>query len=229
MSTGPVGDRLPAWSRPLAVVAHPDDESFGLGAVLHAFTSAGAHVGVLCLTHGEASSLHAVPGELRALRERELAAAGRILGLDGVRLLDHPDGALSTVDPSTLVGDVAYAVEDSDADGLIVFDRSGVTGHADHAAATAAALRVAGQVGLPVLEWTLPEAVAATLNAELGASFSGHPDRQIDLAVAVDRATQRAAIAAHASQATADSPVWRRLDLLGDHEFLLMGATVMLR
>jgi N-acetylglucosamine malate deacetylase 2 len=111
-------------------------------------------------------------------------------------------------------------VEGTGADGVIVFDRSGVTGHPDHAAATAAALRVAARVGLPALEWTLPQAVAATLNAELGANFTGHPTWQIDLAVAVDRAKQRAAIAAHASQATPDSPVWRRLDLLGDREFL---------
>ena len=41
------GDALPAWTTVLAVVAHPDDESFGLGALLDAFTSAGAGVEVL--------------------------------------------------------------------------------------------------------------------------------------------------------------------------------------
>jgi hypothetical protein len=49
--------RLPRWDRVLAVVAHPDDESFGLGAVLAAVVGEGAEVGVLCLTHGEASTL----------------------------------------------------------------------------------------------------------------------------------------------------------------------------
>jgi LmbE family N-acetylglucosaminyl deacetylase len=43
---------LPAWTSVLAVVAHPDDESFGLGAILDAFTGAGARVEVLCLTQG---------------------------------------------------------------------------------------------------------------------------------------------------------------------------------
>ena len=52
----------------LAVVAHPDDESFGLGALLARAAAAGARVGVLCLTHGEASTLHGVDGDLREIR-----------------------------------------------------------------------------------------------------------------------------------------------------------------
>src|SRR5674476_1023032 len=68
-------DVLPAWTSVLAVVAHPDDESFGLGALLDAFARAGAGVEVLCLTHGEASTLHGAPGDLASLRGAELAAA----------------------------------------------------------------------------------------------------------------------------------------------------------
>lgn len=66
---------LPAWDRVLAVVAHPDDESFGLGAILDAFAGAGAHVVVLCLTRGEASTIHGVSGDLAALRATELQNA----------------------------------------------------------------------------------------------------------------------------------------------------------
>src|SRR6266487_3011076 len=60
-------DALPAWRRVLAVVAHPDDESFGLGGLLDAFHEAGAEITVLCFTHGEASTLRGVPGDLREL------------------------------------------------------------------------------------------------------------------------------------------------------------------
>jgi len=49
---------LPAWRSALAVVAHPDDETFGLGAVIDAMTSAGSAVHVLCFTRGEASTLN---------------------------------------------------------------------------------------------------------------------------------------------------------------------------
>ena len=51
-------DHPPPWRSVLAVVAHPDDESFGLGAVLAGFVDAGAAVAVLCFTHGESSTLH---------------------------------------------------------------------------------------------------------------------------------------------------------------------------
>ena len=65
----------------LAVVAHPDDESFGPGAILDAFNRAGAWTSVLCLTHGEASTVHSVAGNLAELRGREFAAAARMLGV----------------------------------------------------------------------------------------------------------------------------------------------------
>ena len=65
------------------MVAHPDDESFGLGAILDRFVTTGARASVLCFTHGEASTLHGVVGDLREIRTTELAeAAGRTLGLD---------------------------------------------------------------------------------------------------------------------------------------------------
>src|SRR5215470_4659008 len=86
ISDGPVG----------AVVAHPDDETFGLGALVANLVSEGREVRVLCLTHGEASTIGATPG-LGDIRGRELFAAARILGVDHVTLLDFPDGGLDAV------------------------------------------------------------------------------------------------------------------------------------
>ena len=143
----PVSTRLPAWSTVLAVVAHPDDESFGLGAILDAFHRAGTRTAVLCLTRGEASTLHGAAGELSAVRGREFAAAARTLGVTDTVLRDFPDGALADVCRSRLVGEVIDAARAVRADGLLVFDPSGVTGHPDHAAATDAALLAAAGFG----------------------------------------------------------------------------------
>ena len=224
-------DVLPAWSSVLAVVAHPDDESFGLGAILDAFTRAGAGVEVLCLTHGEASTLHGAPGDLASLRGAELAAAAGVLGVTRAMLHDHADGDLSALPSRTLATEVAAAAKSCGADGLLVFDTAGVTAHPDHMAATAAGLLAGETLDVPVLGWTLPETVAAQLNQELGASFIGHQDEDIDLRVAVDRTRQRLASRAHVSQALPSSVLWRRFELLGDAESLRwlrgpIGATV---
>ena len=216
----PVSTRLPAWSTVLAVVAHPDDESFGLGAILDAFHRAGTRTAVLCLTRGEASTLHGVAGDLSAVRGREFEAAARTLGVTGTVLRDFPDGALAQVCRSGLSGEVIDAARAVHADGLLVFDPSGVTGHPDHAAATAAALLAAAGPDLPVLGWMLPAAVAEALNWELGTGFVGNEAAEIDIVLPVDRAKQTAACAAHVSQAIPTSVLWRRLELLGDTEHL---------
>src|SRR5215207_7510737 len=114
---------LPGWSSVLAVVAHPDDESFGLGAILDSFGRAGGQVSVLCLTHGEASTLGPA-GDLGGLRAAELQNAAKELGVDSAVLLDHPDGALADVDLTMLTGDVLAQIKAAGADGLLVFDPS---------------------------------------------------------------------------------------------------------
>lgn len=71
-----------------------------------------------------------------------------------------------------------------------------------------------------MLGWTLPQSVAATLRRELGAPFVGRPNEAIDFALAVNREKQLHAVHAHASQAVPTSVLWRRLELLGDREYL---------
>ena len=204
----------------LAVVAHPDDESFALGAVLDRFARAGARTSVLCFTRGEASTLHGVEGALAEVRAGELQAAAGELGISDVRLLDHPDGGLSGVDAGALTAEVRSMAVDQAADGLLVFDPDGVTGHADHRRATAVAVSVGEELGIPVIGWTLPEAIARTLREELGVPFTGRDASEIDLVVPVDREGQRRAVQCHPSQAVPGSALWRRLELLGDREHL---------
>ena len=214
------GNHLPLWRSVLAVVAHPDDESFGLGAVLAGFVDAGAAASVLCFTHGESSTLHGVQGDLASVRAAELADAAKVLGVEPARLVDYPDGALSEVDVNDLAAHVLDLAAEVGADGLLVFDTDGVTGHLDHATATLAALAAADVCGLAVLGWTVPKTVAAALNDEYRAAFTGHQRGDIDLVVTLDRTRQLDAVACHPSQAIPGSLLWRRLDLLGDIENL---------
>lgn len=210
---------LPDWCRVLVVVAHPDDESFELGAVVDAFTAAGSEVNVLCLTEGDAAAGQgAAPS--RARRD-QLAAASRALGVAGATMHHHPDGDLGNVCRHRLAGEVVDEAGEHRAEGLLVIDPGDVTDCRDHGAATAAALLAADVLELPVLAWTIPAQVAAQLNEELGVSaFAGSPPDEIDITVVVDRVHQMQASKAQHRLAVPSSWLWRRMELLGDHEHL---------
>ncbi|HZU73828.1 MAG TPA: PIG-L deacetylase family protein [Acidimicrobiales bacterium] len=203
----------------LAVFAHPDDESFGLGAVLAQLVAEGIVVRALCFTHGEASTLGATE-DLGAVRAAELAAAATVLGLEGAVVLDYPDGRLRAQPLSELAGHVERQARAGGADLLIVFDEGGVTGHPDHCQATAAALVAADRLGLAVLAWSVPDATAQRLNAEFGTGFVGRTDREVDLVIDVDRQIQLRAIGCHQSQSCDNPVLWARLALLEKREAL---------
>jgi len=211
---------LPAWPGVLAVVAHPDDETFGLGAVLDRMVTGGTVVHVLCYTRGEASTLNQSGADLRHAREQELQQASRELGVATVTLLDYPDGRLGSVPPGELAGHAAAAAALVHADGLLVFDDTGITGHPDHQAATRAAVQAAAAAGLPVLAWALPAAIAGRLREETGQPFAGQPPWRIDVCVRVDRARQSRAALLHESQISSAAVLWRRLQLQADCEHL---------
>lgn len=218
--SGRPGRELPAWPGALVVVAHPDDETFGLGAVIAGLASGGTAVHVLCFTHGEASTLNETGSDLRRAREAELRDAGTELGVATVTLLDYPDGGLAAIPPGELAGRVLDLAGQVKPAGVLVFDDTGVTGHTDHRAATAAAVEAAADAGLPVLAWLLPEVVAGQLRAETGQPFGGREPGEIDVSIRVDRAVQRRAALRHVSQISPGAIFWRRLDLQGGYEHL---------
>lgn len=204
--------------RVLAVCAHPDDESFGLGAIISTLVDQGASVDLISLTRGEASTLGISAADLAEIRCSELTAAAEELGIGSVHQFDHPDGQLPTVDLADLAAGIARLAADHDL--LLVYDTGGITGHPDHIHATAAAIAAAERLDLPVVAWTLDDRVAATLNDEFDTRFAGRPDRDIDLRLPVDRTRQHAAMTCHRSQLTGNPVPDRRITLTGDHEAL---------
>ncbi|HUQ64153.1 MAG TPA: PIG-L family deacetylase [Acidimicrobiales bacterium] len=85
-----------APTRALAVYAHPDDPEISCGGTLATWARAGTKVHVLICTRGEkGSSDPSVDVEkLARLRAREIAAAGKVLGLAGHAQLPINDGEL---------------------------------------------------------------------------------------------------------------------------------------
>ena len=74
-----------------AVLAHPDDESFGCAGALALAHDRGATTRLLVATRGEAGT---ADGEIDPafgdVREAELIGAARAIGLDEVSILDDP-------------------------------------------------------------------------------------------------------------------------------------------
>jgi LmbE family N-acetylglucosaminyl deacetylase len=153
--------------RILAILAHPGDEAWALGAVLARYVFEGARVHLLCATRGEAgrfgSSREAFPpAVLGRVRERELDAAARILGLHDVDILGYPDGGVASVDPFRVQMDLAARIRRARPHVVITWGPEGPAGDADRTAvgeATQGAVLAAARHSAPVPGGLTPHAV----------------------------------------------------------------------
>ena len=124
----------------LAVFAHPDDESLACGGLLAWCAELGAHVSILCITHGEhgpGNPGRALPPGSRGLREtraQELRTAARVLGVTSVALLDYEDGMLPWADAVALEADIQDVIRRVGPDVVVTFDEDGLYWHPDHIA-----------------------------------------------------------------------------------------------
>jgi LmbE family N-acetylglucosaminyl deacetylase len=127
------------------IFAHPDDETFGTGGTLIRYARDGIAVHSLCLTEGEKGWAGVddkiVPRELVGpTRAKELAEAGRRMGLASVTCLRYPDGGLADVKEEWVVRDIVRWVRSVRPDVAIIWGPDGGYGHPDHIAAGARAL-----------------------------------------------------------------------------------------
>ncbi|HEV8230512.1 MAG TPA: PIG-L deacetylase family protein [Candidatus Limnocylindria bacterium] len=123
------------------ILAHPDDETFGVGGTLIRYADEGALVHSLCLTQGEKGwngdpETPVVPREqLGAKRAAELAEAGRRMGVTTTTCLTYPDGELAGVAEERVVRDIVRWVRQVRPDVAITWGPDGGYGHPDHIAA----------------------------------------------------------------------------------------------
>ena len=138
--------------RLMAVLAHPDDESLGLGGTLAKYAAEGIATSLVCATRGErgwTGEPAAYPGPLALgrLREAELRAAADALGIADVALLDYLDGDLRCADPTEAVARIVAELRRVRPDVVVTFGPDGAYGHPDHVAisqlATTAVARAA--------------------------------------------------------------------------------------
>jgi LmbE family N-acetylglucosaminyl deacetylase len=150
----------------MAILAHPDDETFGMGGTLAYYARRGVLVYLVCATRGEVGTMDAdcLDGfdSVAARRVYELSCASQILGLSGVYFLgyrdsgmpgssdnQHPD-ALAAAPLEQVAERVAFHIRTLHPDVVITFDPIGGYRHPDHIAihkATVRACEIAGEEG----------------------------------------------------------------------------------
>ncbi len=134
----------------LAIFAHPDDETFGVGGTMAHYAERGVPVTMVCATRGEVGEISegsdATPETLGQYREQELRDAMAILGVHDVRFLEYRDsgmfGTPENEDRRAFVNAPADAVVESlvrmirerKPDVIVTWDESGGYGHPDHVA-----------------------------------------------------------------------------------------------
>jgi N-acetyl-1-D-myo-inositol-2-amino-2-deoxy-alpha-D-glucopyranoside deacetylase len=153
----------------LAVLAHPDDESFGMGGTLALYARKDVEVHLICATRGEAGDVdeNFMDGfkSIADRRESELRCAAGILGLTGLYFLGYRDSGMpNTPDnqhPRALVmaplekvsEEVAQYIRQLKPQVVITFDPIGGYRHPDHIAiqkATVKAFELAAQPDITI-------------------------------------------------------------------------------
>jgi LmbE family N-acetylglucosaminyl deacetylase len=132
----------------LAVLAHPDDESFGLGGTLALYASKGYDTYYVCATRGEVGTVDEehLKGfkDISELRTDELMRAAKILGLKEVFFLGYRDSGMPGMDDNKhpeaqinhsideVAGRVVKYIRELRPDIVITFDPIGGYKHPDH-------------------------------------------------------------------------------------------------
>lgn len=152
--------------RLLAVLAHPDDESFGPGGTLALYAHRGVEVHLACATRGEVGMVsdELLRGfrDVADLREHELRCAAGHLRLAGVHFLGYRDSgmpgspdnrhpqALAAAPLDEVAAHVTHLIRRLRPQVVITFDPIGGYRHPDHIAihrATVVAFEAAADAG----------------------------------------------------------------------------------
>jgi len=132
----------------LAVLAHPDDETFGLGGTLALYAQRGYDTYYVCATRGEAGTVD--EEHLRGfkdtaeMRTDELMRAAKYLGLKEVFFLGYRDSGMPSMDANhhpdaqinhsidEVAGRVVKFIRELKPDVVLTFDPIGGYKHPDH-------------------------------------------------------------------------------------------------
>ncbi|MBP1999083.1 bacillithiol biosynthesis deacetylase BshB2 [Paenibacillus shirakamiensis] len=181
----------------LVILPHPDDEAFGLSGTLAKYIEQGAQVTYACLTLGERGRNMGIPPfanrvTLPAVRQKELEASCRAIGIQDLRMLGFHDKTIEFEDPKVLdqtLLDLIHEIQPT----LIFTFYPGYSVHPDHDATGAAVVRIVER--LAASERPIVQCLAFSKDTK---KDLGNPDVSVDIKEFLQNKLQ--SIRAHRSQ-----------------------------
>ena len=133
----------------LGIFAHPDDETFSIGATLARLHAEGARTALYVATDGAAGRASGVelgdPADLARMRRAELLRAAAVLGVGRVAMPGWPDGRLGEQDESEVIAGIVRFMRLVRPDVVVTFGpEGGPNQHRDHMAIARAATAAYG-------------------------------------------------------------------------------------
>lgn len=198
----------------VGIWAHPDDEAYLSAGAMDQIIRSGGHVTVIALSDGEAGfpeDDRRSVAERRRHRRYELRAAMAAIGVEDVRFLGLPDGAVSEEASEATVAGLVDVLLEIDPDIVATFGPDGVTGHPDHVACWQLATRAWIDAGTGCLRYAAKTeswlAEWRSMHDELGVWMTEEPSgvRDSDAELVFDLAAgpldrKRSVMACHLSQ-----------------------------
>ena len=123
----------------LAIFAHPDDESMGMGGTLAKYSAEGLETHLLCATRGERGWFGPEgqnPGfeRLGQIRTKELENAIKELGMKGLYFLNYMDGDVDQANHTEAIDKIVSHIRRIRPQVIVTFPPDGNYGHPDHIA-----------------------------------------------------------------------------------------------
>ncbi len=123
----------------LAIFAHPDDESMGMGGTLAKYSAEGIETHLVCASRGEKGwfgSDETNPGleRLGQIRTQELENCVKELGMKELHFLDYIDGAVDKANHNEAINKIVTHIRRIQPQVVVTFPPDGNYGHPDHIA-----------------------------------------------------------------------------------------------
>jgi len=211
----------------VAIFAHPDDEAFGPAGTIVKY-SKDYDIHLICATRGEAGEnfLDDTTRSIGEIREAELRASAKLLGVTQVHFLNYEDGTLCNNKYHDIATKVQTILDDIQPKLLMTYELRGVSGHLDHVAMAMITCYLFYKLSYThkMLSYVIPREVTDELRDYFIYVPHGFKRERVDEIIDVNEywELKKQAIAQHASQKADGSHMLKTMDAYPKEEYFLI-------